>query len=73
MKLLKEKSNKNKSLIVIVAVISIFLVSGILAYLQDTEEVDNVFTIGKVDIQIIEKTTGDAEYSTITTDTITVN
>ena len=67
------KSNKLGSIVAIVSILLVSLISGILAYLQDTEEVTNVFTIGKVDIQIIEKTTGDADYSTITTDTITVN
>ena len=72
MKRTKVKSRKSYSIIAILSLLMVFMLNGILAYLKDTEEVTNVFTIGEVNIELIEKTTGDALYSTITNDDISV-
>ena len=69
----KVKSHKLYSIIAICSFFMVFLLNGILAYFQDTEAVTNVFTIGEVNIELIEKTTGDALYSTITNDDIEVD
>ena len=37
-----------------VAMLAVMLVSGTLAYFTDTEEATNVFTVGKVDVELIE-------------------
>lgn len=72
----RAKSYKIYSIITIISVLLVScgagLMSSILAYFTDSAEIENVFTIGSVDIELIEKA-GDALYSTTTNDDITVN
>jgi len=60
MKKAQNKSHKNASMIAIMSIIAIFLLNGILAYLKDQEIATNVFTIGEVNIQLVEKVSGTA-------------
>ena len=60
MKLLSMKGRKtmNKKKIItaclVVALLAVFAIGGSLAYFTDTEEKDNTFTVGNVDIQLTE-------------------
>ena len=56
----KIQSHKLNSIIAILSVLLIFLITGIWAVLKDEEEASNVFTIGEVDIELIEKVSGTA-------------
>lgn len=50
------KNNKTKTIgiVSIIALVAILLISGIFAYLTDADTASNKFTIGKVDIDLIE-------------------
>lgn len=54
----KVKKKNNKKTLVIIAIIAVVIVAlaiaGIIAYLTDTESAENVFIMGKVDIELDE-------------------
>ena len=56
----KEKSHKLNSIIAIISVLMVLMISGIWAFLKDREDVSNIFTIGEVDIELVEKVSGTA-------------
>ena len=58
-------NTKGKKQIIILAILAILIinvVAGIIAYLTSTATAENVFTIGSVKIQLIEKGAGDVDY-----------
>ena len=48
--------NKKKTIIAALVLLLVLLVGGAIAYFTDKENVENVFTIGKVDIELSEPT-----------------
>ena len=54
-----KNTKKRIKAIVCVAMLAVIAVFGTVAYLTDTESAVNVMTVGKVDVQLIEKQRGD--------------
>ena len=57
--------NKKKTIIAAVVLLLVFVVGGAIAYFTDTETATNTFTIGSVDIDLVESTWEDLDTATV--------
>jgi len=48
-------SKSKKMTLLTICVLAVLIISGIFAYLTDTDDADNIFTVGKIDIQLNEE------------------